>query len=297
MSERIGFVGLGIMGKPMAKNLVKAGYDLTVYNRSSKAVNELEQQGAHAGLSSADVASKSDITILMVPDSPDSEAVVLGENGLLEGTTSGDLIIDMSSIEPGVSRKIHDRCNDNQVNFIDAPVSGGEPFAISGDLAIMVGGDSSDFNRAEPLFNVMGKSAVLCGQSGAGNVTKLANQIVVGANIHGLAEALVLATKAGVNPQTVFDAIKGGLAGSNVMNAKGPMMFERNFKPGFRIELHYKDINNAVKTADQLELPLQVTANLQQVMKALVGWGEGGNDHSGILSYVEKLSGVTVTNK
>ena len=297
MSERIGFVGLGIMGKPMAKNLVKAGYDLTVYNRSPKAVSELEQQGARAGLSSADVASKSDITILMVPDSPDSEAVVLGENGLLEGATSGDLIIDMSSIEPGVSRKIYDRCKDNQVNFIDAPVSGGEPFAISGDLAIMVGGDSSDFNRAEPLFNVMGKSAVLCGQSGAGNVTKLANQIVVGANIHGLAEALVLATKAGVNPETVFDAIKGGLAGSNVMNAKGPMMFERNFKPGFRIELHYKDINNAAKTADQLELPLQVTANLQQVMKALVGWGEGGNDHSGILSYVEKLSGVTVTNK
>lgn len=297
MSERIGFVGLGIMGKPMAKNLVEAGYDLTVYNRSSKAVAELVQQGAKAGVSSADVASKSDITILMVPDSPDSQTVVLGENGLLEGAASGDLIIDMSSIEPGVSREIHDRCNKKQVNFIDAPVSGGEPFAISGDLAIMVGGDPSDFKRAEPLFNVIGKSAVLCGESGAGNVTKLANQIVVGANIHGLAEALVLATKAGVNPETVFDAIKGGLAGSNVMNAKGPMMFERNFKPGFRIELHYKDINNAAKTADQLELPLQVTANLQQVMKALVGWGEGGNDHSGILSYVEKLSGVTVSNK
>lgn len=285
------------MGKPMAKNLVEAGYNLTVYNRSSKAISELVQQGAQAGVSSADVASKSDITILMVPDSPDSRAVVLGENGLLEGATSGDLIIDMSSIEPGVSQEIHDRCNEKQVNFIDAPVSGGEPFAISGDLAIMVGGDPADFERAKPLFDVIGKSAVLCGQSGAGNVTKLANQIVVGANIHGLAEALVLATKAGVNPETVFDAIKGGLAGSNVMNAKGPMMFERNFKPGFRIELHYKDINNAAKTADQLELPLQVTANLQQVMKALVGWGEGGNDHSGILSYVEKLSGVTVSNK
>jgi 2-hydroxy-3-oxopropionate reductase len=233
----------------------------------------------------------------MVPDSPDSEAVVLGENGLLEGASAGDLFVDMSSIEPGVSQRIHAACAEKGVKFIDAPVSGGEPFAISGDLAIMVGGDASDFERAQPLFEVMGKSAVLCGASGAGNVTKLANQIVVGANIHGLAEALVLATKAGVNPETVFNAIKGGLAGSNVMNAKGPMMFERNFAPGFRLELHYKDINNAMKTANELDLPLQVTANLQQVMKALVGWGEGGNDHSGILSYVEKLSGVTVTNK
>ena len=145
--------------------------------------------------------------------------------------------------------------------------------AVSGDLAIMVGGNAGDFKRAQPLFEVMGKSAVLCGDSGAGNITKLANQIIVGANIQALAEALVLATKAGVNPETVFNAIKGGLAGSNVMNAKGPMMFERNFKPGFRIELHYKDINNAAKTANELNLPLQVTANLQQVMKALVGWG------------------------
>lgn len=297
MAERIGFVGLGIMGKPMAKNLVNAGFEVTVYNRSSAAVEELVAEGATAGTSSADVASKSDITVLMVPDSPDSEAVVLGENGLLEGASSGDLIVDMSSIEPGVSQRIHAACAEKGVNFVDAPVSGGEPFAISGDLAIMVGGSASDFERAKPLFDVMGKSAVLCGDSGAGNVTKLANQIVVGANIHALAEALVLATKAGVNPETVFDAIKGGLAGSNVMNAKAPMMFERNFKPGFRIELHYKDINNAVKTSNELDLPLQVTANLQQVMKALVGWGEGGNDHSGILSYVEKLSGVEVTNK
>ena len=297
MAERIGFVGLGIMGKPMAKNLVNAGFAVTVYNRSSAAVEELVAEGATAGASSADVASKSDITVLMVPDSPDSEAVVLGENGLLEGASSGDLIVDMSSIEPGVSQRIQAACAEKGVNFIDAPVSGGEPFAISCDLAIMVGGSASDFERAKPLFDVMGKSAVLCGDSGAGNVTKLANQIVVGANIHALAEALVLATKAGVNPETVFDAIKGGLAGSNVMNAKAPMMFERNFKPGFRIELHYKDINNAVKTSNELDLPLQVTANLQQVMKALVGWGEGGNDHSGILSYVEKLSGVEVTNK
>ncbi|HCI86608.1 MAG TPA: 2-hydroxy-3-oxopropionate reductase [Dehalococcoidia bacterium] len=296
MAERIGFVGLGIMGKPMAKNLVNAGNDVTVFNRSSASVEELVAEGANAGSSAADVASKSDIALLMVPDSPDSETVVLGENGLLEGASAGDLIVDMSSIEPGVSQKIHAACSEKGINFLDAPVSGGEPMAISGDLAIMVGGSAEDFERAKPLFDVMGKSAVLCGDSGAGNTTKLANQIIVGANIHALAEALVLATKAGVNPETVFNAINGGLAGSNVMNAKAPMMFERNFAPGFRIELHYKDINNAAKTANELDLPLQVTANLQQVFKALVGWGEGGNDHSGILSYVEKLSGVTVTN-
>ena len=297
MAERIGFVGLGIMGKPMAKNLVTAGYDVTVYNRSSASVDELVAAGASAGTSSADVASKSDIIVLMVPDSPDSEAVVLGKAGLLEGASAGDLIIDMSSIEPGVSQRIHDSCAEKGVKLIDAPVSGGEPMAVSGDLAIMVGGNAGDFERAQPLFDAMGKSAVLCGGSGAGNTTKLANQIIVGANIHALAEALTLATKAGVNPETVFNAIKGGLAGSNVMNAKAPMMFERNFAPGFRIELHYKDINNAAKTANDLGLSLQVTANLQQVFKALIEWGEGGNDHSGILSYVEKLTGVTVTNK
>jgi 2-hydroxy-3-oxopropionate reductase len=298
MAEQIGFVGLGIMGKPMAKNLAKAGYAVTVFDAfSSAAMDELVANGASAVASSTEVARKCDITVVMVPDGPDSEAVVLGENGLLNGASAGDLIVDMSSIAPSYSQSIHAACAEKGVNFIDAPVSGGEPFAISGDLAIMVGGGANDFERAKPLFDVTGKSSVLCGAVGAGNVTKLANQIVVGANIHALAEALVLATKAGVNPETVFDAIKGGLAGSNVMNAKAPMMFERNFDPGFRIELHYKDINNAVQTANSLNLPLQVTANLQQVLAALMEWGKGKNDHSAILHYVEQLSGVIVTNK
>jgi 2-hydroxy-3-oxopropionate reductase len=298
MAEQIGFVGLGIMGKPMAKNLAKAGYAVTVFDAfSSAAMDELVANGASAVASSTEVAQKCDITVVMVPDGPDSEAVVLGENGLLNGASAGDLIVDMSSIAPSYSQSIHAACAEKGVNFIDAPVSGGEPFAISGDLAIMVGGGANDFERAKPLFDVTGKSSVLCGAVGAGNVTKLANQIVVGANIHALAEALVLATKAGVNPETVFDAIKGGLAGSNVMNAKAPMMFERNFDPGFRIELHYKDINNAVQTANSLNLPLQVTANLQQVLAALMEWGKGKNDHSAILHYVEQLSGVIVTNK
>jgi 2-hydroxy-3-oxopropionate reductase len=204
------------------------------------------------------------------------------------------LVIDMSSIAPGVSQKLGAACAQKGVGFLDAPVSGGEPGAIAGELAIMVGGSEAHFSRASPVFDVLGKSAVLCGRVGAGNVTKLANQICVGANIHALAEALALATKAGVNPGAVLDAIKGGLAGSNVLNAKGPMMIGRNFDPGFRIELHYKDINNAMATARELNVPLQVTANLQQVLGALVQWGDGANDHAGILKYVERLSGVEV---
>ena len=294
MAEKIGFIGLGIMGKPMAKNLINAGYDVTVYDIFPDPIEEMVEAGASAGSSSADVASKSDVVITMVQDGPQARQAILGEGGVAAGASEGDLIVDMSSIAPGVSQEIGSGLAAQNINFLDAPVSGGEPFAISGDLAIMVGGGASDFERAKPLFDVMGKSAVLCGSHGAGNVTKLANQIVVGANIHGLAEALVLATAAGVNPQTVFEAIQGGLAGSNVMNAKAPMMISRNFDPGFRIELHYKDINNAMETARALNVPLQVTSNLQQVLTALVVGGDGTNDHSGILRYVEQLAGVEV---
>ena len=294
MAEKIGFIGLGIMGKPMAKNLINAGYDVTVYDIFPDPIEEMVEAGASAGSSAADVASKSDVVITMVQDGPQARQAILGDGGVAEGASEGDLVVDMSSIAPGVSQEIGSGLDGQNINFLDAPVSGGEPFAISGDLAIMVGGGAADFERAKPLFDVMGKSAVLCGAHGAGNVTKLANQIVVGANIHGLAEALVLATAAGVNPQTVFEAIQGGLAGSNVMNAKAPMMISRNFDPGFRIELHYKDINNAMETARALNVPLQVTSNLQQVLTALVVGGEGTNDHSGILRYVERLAGVEV---
>ena len=294
MAEKIGFIGLGIMGKPMAKNLINAGYDVTVYDIFPDPIEEMVEAGASSGSSSADVASKSDVIITMVQDGPQARQAILGDGGVAEGAAEGDLVVDMSSIAPGVSQEIGSGLAGQNINFLDAPVSGGEPFAISGDLAIMVGGGAADFERAKPLFDVMGKSAVLCGAHGAGNVTKLANQIVVGANIHGLAEALVLATAAGVNPQTVFEAIQGGLAGSNVMNAKAPMMISRNFDPGFRIELHYKDINNAMETARALNVPLQVTSNLQQVLTSLVVGGDGTNDHSGILRYVEQLAGVEV---
>jgi 2-hydroxy-3-oxopropionate reductase len=294
MAEKIGFIGLGIMGKPMAKNLINAGYDVTVFDIFPDPIEELVEAGATGAGSCAEVASSTDVIITMVQDGPQAKQAILGDGGVIDGASTGDLVVDMSSIAPGVSQELGAGLAEKNINFLDAPVSGGEPFAISGDLAIMVGGGAGDFERAKPIFDVVGKSAVLCGAHGAGNVTKLANQIVVGANIHGLAEALVLATAAGVNPQTVFEAIQGGLAGSNVMNAKAPMMIGRNFEPGFRIELHYKDINNAMQTARELNIPLPVTANLQQVLGSLVINGNGTNDHAGILKYVEAAAAVEV---
>lgn len=294
MAEKIGFVGLGIMGKPMAKNLLKAGYKVTVFDLFPDPVSELVAEGAKKGDSGADVAANSSIVITMVQNSPQSEAAILSENGVLAGASKGDLIIDMSSIEPGTSQKIGKACDEAGVGFLDAPVSGGEPFAVSGDLAIMAGGNASDFETAKPLFDVVGKSSVLCGGHGAGNVVKLANQICVAGNIFALAEAMTLASKAGVNPETVFDAIKGGLAGSNVMNAKAPMMFDRNFQAGFRIELHQKDLNNAMSTAGALNVPLVMTSQLQQILNTLVEWGNGKDDHSGMLKFVEQLAGVEV---
>lgn len=291
---KIGFIGLGIMGRPMAINLIKAGHEVTAFDVFPEAIKPVVEAGGTAASTCAEVGAAADITIIMVQDGPQAEKAVAGEGGVLDGASSGDLIVDMSSIAPGVSQRIGVACDAKGVGFLDAPVSGGEPFAISGDLAIMVGGKADLFETAKPLFDIVGKSAVLCGDVGAGNVTKLANQIVVGANIHGLAEALALATKAGVNPETVFNAIKGGLAGSNVMNAKGPMMFERNFQAGFRIELHYKDINNAMETARELGIPLQVTANLQQVLTSLVEKGYGKEDHSAILRFVEENAGIEV---
>ncbi len=294
MGEKIGFVGLGIMGAPMAKNMIDAGYEVSAYDIIEPNLNKVVEQGAFKACCPKEVSEKSDITIIMVQNSPQSESAVLGEEGALEGASEGDLIIDMSSISPLVSQKISEQCESKGVKFLDAPVSGGEPGAIEGTLAIMTGGTSTDFERAKPIFDVLGASSVLCGEVGAGNYTKLANQMIVGANIHILAEALTLTTKAGLDPETVFNAIKGGLAGSNVMNTKAPMMYERNFNPGFRIELHLKDITNAMETANELQLPLQVTSNLHQVLKSLVIEGNGKDDHSGILKFVENQSGVEV---
>ena len=292
--DRIGFIGLGIMGKPMAKNLLKAGYSLTVYDLVGEAVEELVTEGAEGASSSREVAESSGRIITMLPDSADSEAVILGPQGVLEGAKPGSHVIDMSSIAPLVSQRIAAECANKGVEMLDAPVSGGEPGAINGTLAIMVGGKQSVFDENYDLMKVMGANVVLTGGIGAGGVTKLANQIIVAANIEALSEALVLSQKAGVDPARVFEAIRGGLAGSAVMEAKGPMMLDRNFHAGFRIRLHQKDLRNVLKTGQELNVPLPVTALLQQILGSLVNHGEAEADHSAILHYLEDMAQVEV---
>ena len=293
--KKVGFVGLGIMGKPMARNLRKAGFDLNVHSRSKPPVDELVSVGARAADSPSACAEGMDVIVTMLPDSPDSETVILGDNGVLAGARKGATIIDMSSIAPAVSQKIAAACEAQGVDALDAPVSGGEPGAIAGQLAIMVGGKKDVFERCEPVLKAVGTSYVLCGGYGAGNTTKLANQIIVAANIEAVGEALVLVRKAGLDPNTVFEAIRGGLAGSNVLNAKGPMMIDGNFKPGFRIRLHQKDLANALLTGKELGVPLPVTALVQQMVGALVNNGKGELDHSGIATFIEDMANIKIS--
>ena len=290
----IAFIGLGIMGKPMAKNLLKAGYSLVVHNRSESPVDELVNAGAQRSDSPKQAAEKSDIIITMLPNSPDVELVVLGKNGVLEGAKSGQIIIDMSSIEPLVSQNIAAELAKKDAEMLDAPVSGGEPGAIKGELAIMVGGKEEIFNQCFPIFNVLGKSAVLVGDIGAGGFAKLANQIIVAMNIAAVSEAFVLGQKAGLDPEKLFKAIRGGLAGSNVMNAKVHLITERNFKPGFKIKLHDKDIKNALKTSAGLQVPLPLTGLIEQILTSLIVDGKGDLDHGGIIQFFENLAGVEV---
>ena len=294
MAEKVGFIGLGIMGKPMSRNLLKAGYSLTVYNRSAAPVEELVSQGAKGAASNKEVAANSDNIVTMLPDSEDSEKAILGPDGVLEGARPGSIVIDMSSIAPLVSQRIAAECAKKDVEMLDAPVSGGEPRAIEGTLAIMVGGKQEVFDKCYDLLKIMGSNVALTGNIGAGGVTKLANQIIVAANIEALSEALVLAQKAGVDAEKVFNAIRGGLAGSAVMEAKAPMMLDRNFQAGFRIRLHQKDLRNVLQTAQELNVPLPVTALVQQMLGSLVNNGEGEADHSAILHFLEGLSKVEV---
>ena len=293
----IGFVGLGIMGRPMVRNLMKAGYSLTVYDIVGSAVEEMVTEGAAGASSAREVAEKAPVVITMVPDSPHSEAAILGEGGVLEGASSGSVVIDMSSIAPGSSQKIAAACEAQGVSFLDAPVSGGEPGAIAGTLAIMVGGKQDVFDAHMDLLGVMGASIVLCGDYGAGNTTKLANQIIVAVNIEAVGEALTLARKAGLDPNVVFDAIKGGLAGSNVLNAKGPMMIDGNFQPGFRINLHQKDLRNALLTGQDLGVPLPVTGLVQQMIGSLVNDGKGDLDHSAIANFIEDMANTRISGQ
>ncbi len=294
---KIGFIGLGIMGKPMAKNLLKAGYELVVHDIIRAAVKEVVEQGAAEEYSSKGVAEKSEIIITMLPNSPHVKEVVLGSNGVLQGAKKGAIIIDMSSIAPLVSREVAAEAKKKGVEMLDAPVSGGEPKAVEGTIAIMVGGPEEVFNKVRDILLVMGSSAVLVGEIGSGNVTKLANQVIVALNIAAMSEALVLATKAGVDPERVYQAIRGGLAGSTVLDAKVPLALEGNFKPGFRIELHIKDLMNALATAHAVGAPLPLSSLVMEIMQALKVDGKAGDDHGGIIQFYEKLSNIEVRRK
>lgn len=288
---KIGFIGLGIMGKPMCKNLLHKGYVCHIYDINDLAVSELEKEGAIKALTAQEASANCDIVITMLPNSPQVKQVVLGETGIVNTMKPGSILIDMSSIAPGVSQEISKELELRGVDMLDAPVSGGEPKAIDGTLSIMVGGKQKIFEQVRELLLCMGSSAVYCGNVGAGNTTKLANQVIVALNIAACSEALTLAKKAGVDPERVFEAIRGGLAGSTVMEAKVPMMLAGNDKPGFRIDLHIKDLNNALETAHEVGMSLPLTAQVMEMLQVLKADGLQDKDHSALAYYYQKLSG------
>ncbi len=292
--KNIGFVGLGIMGKPMAKNLLKAGYALKVYDLNAEAVSEVAAAGAAAVSCGKEAAQGSDVVITMLPNSPHVKAAVLGENGILEGMAPGAVLVDMSSIAPLASREICAAVEAKGCEMLDAPVSGGEPKAIDGSLSVMVGGKQEIFDRVKDLLQVMAATVVRCGEIGAGNTTKLANQVIVALNIAAVSEALMLGKKAGVEPEAIYTAIRAGLAGSTVMDAKAPMMMDGNFQPGFRIELHIKDLMNVLETGHEVGAPLPLTSQVLEMMEWLKAGGKAGEDHSALVRYYEALGGDTV---
>lgn len=291
---KVGFIGLGIMGRPMAKNLLKAGHELVVFDLNKEAVSDLVNCGASAAESGKAVAEQVSVVITMVPNSPHVRAALLGENGVAEGAKPGTVVIDMSSIDPTESKAIGEELKKFGIEMLDCPVSGGEPKAIDGTLSVMCGGKKDLFDQYYDLLMVMAGSVVYVGELGSGNVAKLANQMIVAINIAAVSEALTFAKKAGTDPELVYQAIRGGLAGSTVMNAKAPMMLEGNFKPGFRIELHIKDLTNALNAAHAISSPAPLTAQMMEVMQYLRAEGLDKEDHSSIVKYYEKIAGVSV---
>lgn len=288
---KLGLIGLGIMGKPMARNLLKAGYELYVYDLNAQAVEEMAAAGARPAAGAGEVAEKCDIVMTMLPNSPQVKDVVLSPGGVLEHIRPGAVLIDMSSINPIASREIAAELEKKGVDMLDAPVSGGEPKAVDGTLSFMVGGKREVFERCRDILAAMGSSVVLCGDTGAGNVTKLCNQIIVAVNIAAMSEALTLGQLAGVSPEIIYQAIRGGLAGSTVLDAKAPMAMEQNFKPGFKIALHIKDLNNVLDTARTINAPTPLTCQVREMMKMLSREGMDGFDHSALIKYYEKLTG------
>lgn len=294
---KIGFIGLGIMGKPMSKNLLKAGYDLVAYARKPEVLEELAACGAGIATTIEELVGQCELIITMLPNGPDVENVVCGENGVLCYAKPGLTIIDMSSIAPLTSKCIAEKCAECGVSMLDAPVSGGEPKAIDATLSIMCGGPKEIFIRFEPVLKAMGSSVIHCGETnGAGNTVKLANQIIVAVNIAACSEAFSLAARAGVKPNVVYEAIRGGLAGSTVMDAKLPMMLDGDFKPGFKIDLHIKDLSNVLDTGMKTNTPLPLTSEVMQMLQVLKADGCGGEDHSAIVKYYEKLTGTQISS-
>jgi 2-hydroxy-3-oxopropionate reductase len=291
MAEKVGFIGLGIMGRPMAKNLMEAGYELVLQNRTPEKAEELAKEGnATAAENPREVAEACDIVITMLPDSPDVEAVVSGEDGVLGGIRHGALLVDMSTISPVVTEELAEKVREKGASMLDAPVSGGDVGAIEGALSIMVGGSEGDFERARPLFDVMGKVATHVGPTGAGQVVKACNQIVVALTIEAVSEALVLGSRGGVAPEKLVEALSGGLAGSAVMEAKKEKFFSHDFEPGFRIELHHKDLGIALAAGREYGVALPVTAIVDQMLEALKAKDRGDRDHSALLTLLEEAA-------
>jgi 2-hydroxy-3-oxopropionate reductase len=290
MPETVGFIGLGVMGAPMARNLVEAGHPLVVHSRSRGPVDELAAAGAEPASSPRAVAERAAVVITMLPDSPAVEDVVLGSDGVLEGASEGDLLIDMSTIHPTVSVAIAEAGRERGVGVLDAPVSGGDVGARDATLSIMVGGEQSDVERAQPLFEALGKTIVHVGEHGAGQVVKACNQVVVAVTIAAVSEALVLGSKAGVEPERILDVLGGGLAANRVMEMRRRNFLEHDFAPGFRIDLHHKDLDIALESGGEYGVPLPVTGLVQQGFRALRAKGHGGDDHSGLLGLVEELA-------
>ncbi len=296
MDRSIGFIGLGIMGRPMARRLLEAGFPLLVNDVDACACAALEQAGARTA-SLEEIGRECGVVLTILPSGAVVREVLFSENGVARQLEPGSLVVDMSSVTPSESKQCAEQLEAIGCRFLDCPVSGGEPGAESGTLAFMAGGHPEDFERAKPFFEAMGSSATLIGPNGSGSVTKLANQIIVNMGIAAVSEALVLATKAGTDPGLVFRAIRGGLAGSAVLDAKAPMMLRRDFRPGGKISINHKDIKNVMETAHTLDVPLPLTAQLFEVMQALKVDGHMQDDHSGIVQYFERLAGVVVRSE
>lgn len=290
----VGFIGLGIMGKPMVMNLLKAGIETTVYDINADAVQALAKAGAKAAHSAKEAAADKDVVITMVPNAKIVTLLLEGEDGILAGVKPGAIIADMSSVSPVDSKRFAAMAAEKGCAFLDSPVSGGEPGAINATLAFMIGGDEATVEKMKDVFKAMGTSITVVGPNGSGSVAKLANQVIVNLNIAAVSEALVLAQKAGADPKKVYEAIRGGLAGSTVLDAKAPMMYSRNFKPGGTLAINLKDITNVMDTAKDLAVPLVLTSELQQIMLSLKATGHIMDDHSGIVQFYEKISGVEV---